>query len=107
MTKASIKSGIISSIKKWERIKLHEGSYKDFWDSCGYCENFDCSKTFDCPLYIRKSTRLKMRYCHSSYMVKSVASEALRAGDKYNFSILIEYADILIAKMKRDLKKFQ
>ena len=101
--------GIQSSIKKWERVKKDIIKRKiisypsRYWNECGYCRVFeDCEK---CPLS-GKSRKCKVRYCHT-VGGSTVACVALDYADLDRWDSALGYTNILLAKMKRDLKKYE
>ena len=105
--------GIKSSIKKWEeireKVKAHHISMHyihHYWNSCGYCKAFSGTYCSTCPLYESKSKKYGIVYCFTSRFYPSVAYMALRLAGQGEWINALEYIDNLLAKMRRDLKKW-
>ena len=123
MNKQSRQSrGIKSSIRKWGEIRdnlcahIKEGYDEIYWDACGYCEAFGSGDACGgCPLS-EISTKYHIRYCYTDRKYSSLASDILKeaslASDGLkdelgNWDTAIEKTEALLAKMKRDLKKYE
>ena len=113
MMKKTDKEYIQESLDKWVGFKEDvreqvEQEYRyRYWigKSCGYCKivSNDCD---NCSLHKGVSRKYGIRYCWNYYIVgNSIASRAVELADKREWQKAEEYADILIAKMKRDLRK--
>ena len=101
--------GIQSSIKKWERVKKDIIERKvisyslGYWNECGYCRVFENCE--ECPLS-GKSRKYKVSYC-CLQGAGTVAHSVLVCADNGRWDSALGYINILLAKMKRDLKKYE
>lgn len=99
---------IQSSIDKWEGkvrqdvLNKKKIDYvRKYWNECGYCKivNMVCDL---CSLYKTKDSLLKIRYCEDNF---SIASNALYYAKYTNYDKSLKNIDILLKKMKQDLKQ--
>ena len=107
--------GIKSTLRKWTEIreniwmKRNVGSsyYPNYWVKCGYCSAFWGNLDFcgGCPLYTLSS--IGIVYCVGNGMISSVARKALELADKKDWDEALRYVDILLAKVREDLKHWE
>ena len=103
--------GIKNSIEKWEEVKKRIikkdkriGYKKKYWITCGYCNVFvDCE---DCPLFKGSVKYDGTLYCRCDGQYFSVARNSLALADMSEWEEALEYVNILLSKMKRDLAAY-